>query len=239
MSEHPLITETADAFLGRLAALDMQAAEHAHACLLDATKPGEVAELARAYARASRCLRQTLALNARLEGDHEKGAREAERHAAQMAREAATPPGRGDLPLDPDQIFLDGKVEDLCEAVDRVISKAADGDLRRHTRLIHRFERELDDWVETPDGLDAPLDRLVERACRTLDLPQTLARTWRNLPQATFFPEPEALAALDDDDDAPEAGADGEAVARAADPPDGPGEPPDPGAGPDLRRGSG
>ena len=84
MSAHPPIIETADAFLGRLAALDMQAAEHVHACLMDATRPAEVADLARAYARASRCLRQTLALHARLKGDRERAARE--RSSSSMRR---------------------------------------------------------------------------------------------------------------------------------------------------------
>ena len=45
MSAHPPIIEAEDAILGRLAALDMQAAEHVHGCLLGTTTPGEVAEL--------------------------------------------------------------------------------------------------------------------------------------------------------------------------------------------------
>lgn len=201
MSEPPPIIEAADAFLGRLATLDMQAAEHVHGCLLDRTEPSEVAELARAYARASRRLRQTLALHARLKADREKAAREVERHAAQMARDPAASATGPNLPSDPDQIYSDDKVEDLRDAVERVISQVADGDLTRHTRLVHRFERELDDWIDAPDFLDAPLDRMVERACRTLDLPETLARTWRDLPPAAFFPEPEELSAFDDADD--------------------------------------
>ena len=223
MSAPPPIIETADAFLGRLAALDMQAAEHVHACLMDATRPAEVAELARAYARASRCLRQTLALHARLKGDRERAAREAERHAAQMAREAAAPASRPDPAPDPDEAYFDEKVADLHLAMERIVSKAADGDLARHTRLIHRFQRELDDWIEAPDFLDAPLDQLVERACRTLELPEALAGAWRDLPPATFFPEPEPRNARGEDDDGPEAQDD----------------PPDPGADPAQRRGSG
>ena len=228
MSEHPPIIEAADAFLGRVAAMDLQAAEHVHACLLDTIKPTEVAELSRAYARASRCLRQTLALHARLKGDRERAAREAERHVAQMAREAAAPAqARPDLGLDPDQIYFDGRVEDLREAVDRVISKVADGDLGLHTRLVHRFERELDDWVEEPDFLDAPLDLLIRNACETLDLPETLARTWRDLPQPTFHPEDEVRGAVAEDDD-PEPGVQAEAQAQAttaADPAHTPDEP--------------
>jgi len=234
MSAPPPIIDAADAFLGRLAALDMQAAEHVHACLLDTIKPAEVAELARAYARASRCLRQTLALYARLKEGRERSGREAERHAAQMARDAAPASGRDqpyDPDLDPDQIFFDDRVEDLHEAMERIISKASDGDETRHTRLMHRFERELDDWCETPDFLEEPLQRLVERATRILGLPDTLAGAWQDLPYATFFPEPEELAVFDEDDEDPPSG--GETTADA------PGEPPDPGADPARRRGSG
>jgi len=238
MSEHPPIIEAADAFLGRVAAMDLQAAEHVHACLLDTIKPTEVAELSRAYARASRCLRQTLALHARLKIDRERAAREAERHVAQMARDAAAPAGRPDLKLDPDQIYFDMRVEDLRDAVGRVVSKVADGDLGRHTRLVHRFERELDDWVEEPDFLDAPLDLLIRNACETLDLPETLARTWRDLPQPTFYPEDEVLGAVGEDDDDPEPGVQAEA-STGTDPAHGPGEPPDPDMDPTLRRSSG
>lgn len=234
MSAPPPIIETADAFLGRLAALDLQAAEHVHAELLATTKPAEVADLARAYARASRCLRQTLALHAKLTDDRARAAREAERHAAQMARDAADPASRrdpSDPDHDPDQVFFDDRVEDLREAMGRIISKSVDGDLTRHTRLIHRFERELYDWCDSPDFLEWPLDRLVERACQIVNLPQTLAGGWRDLPLATFFPEPEELAVFDDDDEDPPAG-DGA-------PPDDDGEPPDPGADPAPHRGSG
>ena len=233
MSAPPPIIETADAFLGRLAALDMQAAEHVHACLLDATKPAEVADLARAYARASRCLRQTLALHARLKGDRERAAREAERHAAQMARDAAAPESRRDPDPEPEQAYYDERVEDAHEAMERVISKASDGDEARHIRLMHRFERELDDWIESDDILDEPLDRLVERACQALDLPLSLARIWRDLPEATFFPEPEDLAAIDAEEDA------AREAARPQVPPHGAGEPPDPAADPARHRGSG
>ena len=176
MSAPPPIIEAEDAILGRLAALDMQAAEHVHGCLLDTTTPAEVAELSRAYARASRCVRQTLALHARLKGDREKAAREAERHVVQMARAAIAPSAADsdfdpDFAPDPDEIYFARKVEELRGAVDRVVSHVADGDQTRHTRLIHRFERELDDWLETPDFLDTPLDELVAEACKTLELP--------------------------------------------------------------------
>ncbi len=248
MSAHPPIIEAADAFLGRLAALDMQAAEHVHACLLDRSKPNEVAELARAYARASRCLRQTLALHAKLKGDRARGEREAERHAAQMARDAAAPPAPGpafddEAEPDRDQIYSDLKVEELRDAVDRVISKVADGDLTRHTRLVHRFERELDDWVDKPDFLETPLDQLVGDACEVLGLPDVLAEAWQSLPRSTFDPEPEELSVFDgddeadDDDDDVEAGRD--AVTRPDEPPPGPAEPPHPGADPARYRGSG
>jgi hypothetical protein len=183
MSEHPPVIEQADLMLARLAALDLRAAEHANACLLDTTKPAEVADLARAYARLSRCLRQTLAIHARLKADREKAARMAEQH--QAWQRAVTP--------EPDlrELALADRTVEVQHAVDRVISAAADGDKKLHTDWVHRFDREVDDWTETEDWLEDDVDAIVQRVCRTLGLPEDYAARWRELPDPTFIPDPE------------------------------------------------
>ena len=198
MTATPPVIEAADAFLERLVRLDLQAAEHVHACLLDTVKPAEVAELSRAYARASRCVRQTLALHAKLKIDRERAVREAADH------EAAHRPGGG-LGLrpafDPRAYAVDERFGTLHDAVHRVISKAADGDEARHTELAHRFSREADDWVEADDFLDLDPEAHVLEACRRLGLPDPLARAWRDLPKPTFHPDPEGCEDDDDDDE--------------------------------------
>ena len=55
--------------LAELAELDLSAVRHVHAQLMAASEAGEVADLSRSYQRASRCLRQTLALKAKLAQD--------------------------------------------------------------------------------------------------------------------------------------------------------------------------
>ena len=71
----PLLSMTATTpdrgaeMLAELAEMDLSAAKHVHAQLLAATEASEVADLSRSYQRASRCLRQTLALKAKLAQD--------------------------------------------------------------------------------------------------------------------------------------------------------------------------
>lgn len=176
MSELPPVIEQADLMLARLAALDLRAAEHANACLLDTTQPDEVASLARAYARLSRCLRQTLAIHAKLKTDREKAEREREQHR----------PIR-----DLRELAVDERTAEVQAAVDRVISAAANGDEQLHTDWSHRFDREACDWMEKPDWITDDVDVVILRACSALDLPRDLAARWRDLPDPTFVPDPE------------------------------------------------
>jgi len=191
----PPEVDATDAFLQKLAALDLRAAQHTNTCLLDTTETKEVADLSRAYARCAHSLRQTLACHGKLKHEREKAAREAADHAA------SRPPARP--PFDRHQFAIDYRVEDLRNGVDRVISRIADGDKALHTRMVHRFERELDDWVEAPDFLQLDVDAHILQACLRLGLPRDLAERWEDLPRPTFFPEPEQLDALDAEDDAP------------------------------------
>jgi len=73
-----------------------------------------------------------------------------------------------------------------------------------------RLEREIPDWLETPDRLMSNLDDQVAQAARVLDLPADLAANWRNLPPAKVPPMPpgmdaqahaEAVGSFDDEND--------------------------------------
>ncbi len=63
----------------------------------------------------------------------------------------------------------------------------------------------MDDWIDEDDFLTADLDAQVLRACRLLELPETLADAWRTLPRPTVFPED--LVDDEDEDDAAPPGA--------------------------------
>jgi len=195
MSSLPPVIEQADAMLARVASLNLQAAEHVHACLLDTTEPEELARLSRAAAQLSRSLRQNLALLARLQAGRARAAREAEQHAEwlKVRRAAAADPVDWPEP-DPAELAQALHIGAIQAGVVRVIARVADGDRRRETALVHRFDRELDDWLEAPDFLDHAVDTVVRHACRVLDLPPDVAAGWRDLPDPAWSPDPAPCA---------------------------------------------
>lgn len=181
MSEAPPESHEEDVMLAQTARMDFAFARHVQERALASDDPKELCELARAYARLTRSLRQDLALLSRQKADREKARRERALH------DAITGPPERDLR----ELALDERTTEVQQAVDRVISAAADGDTRLHTDWVHRFDRELDDWTETPDWLDDDVDAVIARVCKTLGLPEDYAARWRELPEPTFYPEPE------------------------------------------------
>jgi hypothetical protein len=188
MSSLPPVIEQADAMLARVASLDLQAAEHVHACLLDTTDPDQLAQLSRAATQLSRSMRQTLALLARLQADRAKTAREAARHETWLKSRAWLAHSEPDA--DPADLSQAQHVDDIQTGVVRVIARVADGDRDRQTALVHRFDRELDDWWDAPDFLDYDVDAVIGHACRVLDLPPDVAAQWRDLPDPDWSPDP-------------------------------------------------
>src|SRR4051794_40497354 len=58
--------------LGQLAQMDLALAARLHGLAMDAEEPKEITEHVRSYQRASRCVRQTIMLRARLRRDHDR-----------------------------------------------------------------------------------------------------------------------------------------------------------------------
>lgn len=198
MSPLPPTIEQADAMLARVASLNLQAAEHVHACLLDTTAPDDLAQLSRAATQLSRSMRQCLALLARLQGDRAKIAREAAQHETWLKSRAGL---LGAEPyIAPADVSQAEHIDDIQTGVVRVIAKVARGDRARETALVHRFDRELDDWWDAPDFLDYDVDAVVRHACRVLDLPPDVAARWRDLPDPDWSPDPAPRADPPDPD---------------------------------------
>ena len=175
--------------LAELAEMDLSAAKHVHTQLIAATVTAEVADLSLAYQRASRTLRQTLALKAKL-------ARDAAYHTV-----PARPTSPWDAQVRTMQGFsIDDRMLELQNAVDRVLHAEFPDDEPRREALITRLDRELDDWTEKPDFTVAALDSQVLRACRSLGLSEDLAILWRKLPEPPMSD--------DDEDDNEEEGDD-------------------------------
>jgi hypothetical protein len=165
--------------LAELAEMDLSAARHVHAQLLAATEAREVADLSRSYQRASRCLRQTLALKAKLAQD------------AVVHRLRTTPTSTPDFlamgrALAQEDAQFD-RLGELQDAVGRLIhAEISDATLRAD--YVERLDVELDDWFVEPDFTTEHLDVQVRRACRILGLSGDLASRWRDLPEAPDNP---------------------------------------------------
>jgi hypothetical protein len=155
--------DPAEAMLAELAGLDLSLARHVHACAMTTEDPSEVADLARAYQRIARSLRQSLALHARLKRDRERGERE-------------TPPTPTPA-CDPARV-AERKAQ-LRTAARRAVWAEYESEPDEALECFRLIERRLDlDEVSDHD----PLDDHVVRVCRSLGLPEAIARAWRDLP---------------------------------------------------------
>lgn len=172
-----------DQLLAAAAKMEFAAMRHIHGQLIESTDPAVISTLSHAYARHSRCMRQNLACLQRQKAERARAQRAADQHEVWMARRR---PSEDDL----HGLAVEARTREVQDAVDRVISAAAQGDRGRHTEWAHRFDREADDWSERPDWLEDDLDVVVSRACAALELPGALAARWRELPEPDFTPEP-------------------------------------------------
>ena len=170
--------------LGQLAQMDLSLAAHLHAEALNAEDPKAKVEFARAYARISRCVRQTIMLRAKLRENRE-------RHLI-----ATTPPaGRPvsafeDLDdvsgLDPVEMRVDGRIMDLQEAASRIVAEASP-EMPKPERLdaLDRIDAWIDQEIEDHEDFgEQDLDEHVLELCRAFNLPVALARRFRELPRA-------------------------------------------------------
>jgi hypothetical protein len=170
--------------LDRLAEMDLAAAEHVHGQLLATTEPKAVAELARAYQRCSRAVRQVLMLKMK----HERERGEAAAHAAR----AAQPSMFAD---DARARMADLRTGQLQDAVRRVAAAAWPDKPRLQREALDRLDVLIDDWLDGEDEDKLFLERLddlVVDACERLDLPVALARQWEDLPPPGHTYDPAA-----------------------------------------------
>ena len=177
MSEALSLSDRIAARLERLAEMDLAAAEHVQAQLLATTEPKETADLARAYQRASRTLRQTLMLQMK----HARDQAEAERGEEQPAVSI------GDAAYNR---LVNARIADIQGAVARVAAAAHPDNPRLQREALDRLDIELDDWADEDDFIDRPLDPMVVDACESIRLPTALAQQWQELPRPaeTFDP---------------------------------------------------
>ena len=197
MTADPTDVDPAEAMLAELAGLDLSLARHVHACAVATDDPGEVADLARAYQRIARSVRQSLALHAKLKREREAIARENPppppapppkpmRDAARIAeRKAAIRPAAQRVVW---AEYEDAEDEDLASYYFDLIEERLE---------LHGRDNAFGLKANGPAWDLEPLEDHIVRFCADMGLPEQAARAWRDLPD----PPPEALASLDDDDD--------------------------------------
>ena len=208
MSSAPDIADRDQQMLAELAELDLALARHVQARALASEDAAEVADLSRAYQRISRCVRQTLALKAKLK-------REAEQHARWLDARDMRPHAPAPTP-DPAAIAARAarRRAQLEQAVVRVIwaEREYDGpdwEERRERRLQH-LDACIDLRAETDVIGRGALDEDIRLLCGDLGLSRLNALNWRTLPEPDF----EDDEADDDDDEEDGAGDPGPAAPR-------------------------
>jgi hypothetical protein len=190
MSHGADIVDRDQQMLGELAELDLALARHVQARALATEDPAQVAELSRAYQRISRCVRQTLALKAKLK-------RDAEQHARWLEARDVQPPAPAPVP-DPAPAERARRRAELEDAVGRVIwaereYDKADWEDRRERRFRHLDEL-LDQRIQAGPLTRETLDADVRALSADLGLSRVNAGNWRRLPEPDFD---------DDEDDEP------------------------------------
>jgi hypothetical protein len=176
--------------LGHLAQMDLALATRLHQLVLNSDEPKEIIELTRAYQRASRCVRQTIMLRARLRQERERhlaGVRSAAAHAAAVTARFGSVFDDDDDD-DAEERDIDTRTTDLQEASSRILAEASPGLPRREREdAIDRIDAWIDLEVrEREDFGLQDLDEHVLELCRANDLPEDLGRTFRTLPRAPW-----------------------------------------------------
>jgi hypothetical protein len=155
--------ERQDAVLAELSELGLTLARELHARALAAETPQEADKLALAFQRVSRGVRQTFALELKIE----RARNEDEREAARQARLGAADPGYRDEPIDPEvaatQARYGERFRRVRGALKRLMWDEADRDEEEFEILSDDLEHRLDEAALREDFFDAPIDALIRQ----------------------------------------------------------------------------
>ncbi|MDZ4373192.1 MAG: hypothetical protein U1C74_17455 [Phenylobacterium sp.] len=136
--------------LSELSELDLAAAKRLHGVLMVEDDVPKLTSLANGYKGLARCLRQTLALKAKL-------------------RREATQPVRPPSGLDSDRLARARRLDRLTEAV-RAAAAEVGCEPAEQADIAEQFHAEAWDWIERPDFLVEDIDVQIDRAVRLMDL---------------------------------------------------------------------
>jgi len=170
MSAPPDMAERHGAVLARLAELGLTLAERLHEQAMAADDLKTTADLGLAFHRISRSVRQTLALEARLERDRRRDAREAAASLAQGADDNI--PSAGDLIAEDRRVRQ--RIDDLRKALEPHIWTESEGEERQD--LFAMLDEILKYEIFEPDFATQSLDEHIALICGDLRIPSPAPR---------------------------------------------------------------
>lgn len=190
---NPAKRERQDAVLAELSELGLTLARELHARALAAETAQDADKLALAFQRVSRGVRQTFALDLKLERDRRQADREDDQTGAQTAAEHAAKTAAAARP----SIFAykDSPAGQrrgrIGRALNRLIWDEAENDEQEYEVLSEDLDARLDEMARRDDFLDLPIETLVRQIKADMRLAGDLRLT------ACEAPAPPAPRALD------------------------------------------
>ncbi|HEX3363982.1 hypothetical protein [Phenylobacterium sp.] len=177
--------ERQDAVLSELSELGLTLARELHARALAAETPQEADKLALAFQRVSRGVRQTFALELKIE----RARAEDDREAARQVRLAAVDPGgEAATPLDPEAAERQAQVGERFRrvrgALNRLMWDEAERDEEEFEILSEDLENRLDEAARREDFLDIPIDTLIRQLKSDMGLSGDLRLTASEAPRS-------------------------------------------------------
>ena len=189
MAQTEDIADRRQEMLGKLAELDLSAAQAAHASYMEALGTADEAERGLTYQRMSRSLRQTLALHEKFERANVRAVREARddaRRETLLFQPKAPAPARRFIPRDIDAARE--RADDLRTAVHRLIwsegFEKSDSATERElpAKMVRWLEMHIDEERCEDHFIDTPLDDQIAEIAEDFELNPDNVPRWRDLP---------------------------------------------------------
>ena len=182
--------ERQDEVLAELSELGLTLARELHARALAAETPQDADKLALAFQRVSRGVRQTFALELKVERERRAADRDAAveelEAATRLAREAEAE-ARAPKPVDPAIAEARARVRERKDrvrgALNRLIWTEAEGDEEERDVLVEDLGYRLDEAARREDFLDIPLDTLIRQLKLDMGLSGDLRLTASEAPR--------------------------------------------------------
>ena len=172
MSEQMEKRERAAAILGELAELGLMLARELATQARAAEDPEQQAILATAFQKTSRTVRLTLALDAKLDREAARAAREAAEHDARPApaQPQAQAPAQATPAVPARRSPIEARKNRLRNLLNRLIWNESEGDSDEYEVLFDDLNTRLEWAAETPGFAETPVEVLARRVAADMGL---------------------------------------------------------------------